>query len=124
MTQVRQPLPPAGHYSPVVWHGDTAYVSGQLPIDREGNPLADQPFAVQVAQVLTNLSLCLESVGLVPDSIVQVRVYITDIGNWPEFDAQYAAWIGEHRPARAVVEVQGLHYGTAVEVEAIAGREA
>lgn len=78
MTQVRQPLPPAGHYSPVVWHGDTACVSG--------------------------------------------RVYITDIGNGTEFDAQYTAWIGDHRPAPAVVEVRGLHYGTAVEIEAIAAR--
>ncbi|ECE6505458.1 RidA family protein, partial [Salmonella enterica subsp. salamae] len=39
---------------------------------------------------------------------------------WPVFNKVYAEWIGEFRPSRAVAGVSELHYGAAVEVEAIA----
>ncbi|MEQ1892853.1 MAG: RidA family protein, partial [Planctomycetota bacterium] len=32
----------------------------------------------------------------------------------------YAAWIGPHRPARAVVPVPELHFGLRLEIEAVA----
>lgn len=47
-------VPPRGHYSHVAVHAGVAYISGQLPLDASGTPLADQPFDVQVAQVLDN----------------------------------------------------------------------
>jgi enamine deaminase RidA (YjgF/YER057c/UK114 family) len=48
-------------------------------------------------------------------------VYVTDMEtHWPAFDALYRAWIGDVRPARAVVPVPTLHYGLAVEIEATA----
>jgi len=50
--------------------------------------------------------------------LVQVRVYRTDVADWPEFDAVYARWLGEHRPARVVVGVKELHHGVAVEAVA------
>lgn len=117
---VHGPRPPAGHYSPTFAVGDLVFVSGQLPIDRNGVPLADRPFAEQVAQVLENVRICLESRGLTPHHLAQVRVYVSDIDRWPEFDALYAQWIGDHRPARAVVPVPVLHHGVALEIEAVA----
>lgn len=114
------PRPPAGHYSPTFVLGDLVFVSGQLPIDRDGVPLADRPFAEQVAQVLENVRICLRSHDLTPHHLAQVRVYLSDVDRWPEFDALYAAWIGDHRPARAVVPVPGLHHGVALEIEAVA----
>jgi reactive intermediate/imine deaminase len=96
------------------------YISGQLPIKPDGTALADQSFEEQARQVLANVEGCLAQAGLDKDSLVQVRVYVTDIGNWPLFNRLYAAWIGEHRPARAVAGVAELHYGLAVEVEAVA----
>ena len=57
---------------------------------------------------------------------MQVRVYVTDIASWPAFNAIYAHWIGDARPARAVVPVPELHYGFMIEIEAVAlqGRQA
>ncbi|MEJ7647470.1 MAG: RidA family protein [Nakamurella sp.] len=114
------PRPPAGHYSPTFVVGDLVFISGQLPIDRDGVPLADRPFAEQVAQVLENVRICLSSRGLTPRHLAQVRVYVSDIERWPEFDGLYARWIGDHRPARAVVPVPVLHHGVALEIEAVA----
>jgi reactive intermediate/imine deaminase len=111
---------PAGHYSHVCVAAGLAHVSGQLPVNPSDQPLAGRPFAEQVAQVLSNLDGCLSKAGVTRASLVQVRVYVTDIKLWPEFNRLYAAWIGDYRPARAVAGVSQLHYGVNVEVEAIA----
>ncbi|SRR5579871_187934 len=112
--------PPAGHYSHICVAGGFVHISGQLPVDATGTPLADHSFADQVKQVLANVDGCLRKAGVDRRSLVQVRVYVTDIKEWPLFNKIYAGWIGEHRPARAVAGVSELHYGAAVEVEALA----
>jgi len=112
--------PPAGHYSHVCVAAGQVFISGQLPISPDGTPLTGRSFAEQTAQVLANLDGCLAQAGVDKNSLVQVRVYVTDIEHWPIFNQLYAAWIGSHRPARAVAGVSELHFGLAVEVEAIA----
>lgn len=113
-------MDPAGHYSHVAVHGGLAYVSGQLPVRANGDKLAGEPFGVQTEQVLHNLDACLGSAGTTRDRLVSVTVYVTDIGDWPDFDRRYRQWLGTHRPQRAVAGVHELHYGSAVEVHAIA----
>jgi enamine deaminase RidA (YjgF/YER057c/UK114 family) len=51
--------------------------------------------------------------------LLQVRIYLDDIANWPAFDKFYAQWIGICRPARAVLPTGPLHLGFKVEVEVI-----
>jgi 2-iminobutanoate/2-iminopropanoate deaminase len=111
---------PAGHYSHVCIAAGQVFVSGQLPIDPNGTPLTGKPFEVQARQVLANLEACLEVAGVGKERLVQVRVYVTDIKDWPVFNAIYAEWIGQYRPARAVAGVSELHFGLDVEVEAVA----
>jgi len=113
-------ISPRGHYSHVAVHAGVAYISGQLPLDASGTPLADQPFDAQVAQVLDNLDQCLRTAGSSREQLLSVTVYVTDIAQWPAFDSAYAQWVGAHRPARAVACVADLHYGAALEVTAVA----
>ncbi len=112
--------PPGGHYSHGVRAGGLVFVSGQLPIDADGRKLADEPFERQAQQVLDNVAQVLEACGSSVAQLVQVRVYVTDIAQWPAFNQLYAAWLGQTRPARAVVPVPALHYGFQIEVEAVA----
>ena len=70
--------------------------------------------------MLANVDGCLKKAGVDRCSVVQVRVYVTDIKQSPLFNQIYGNWIGEHRQARAVAGVSELHYGVAVEVEALA----
>ena len=49
-----------------------------------------------------------------------MTVYVVGIEHWPAFDRLYARYLGEHRPARAVVPVPVLHHGYLIEIEAIA----
>jgi enamine deaminase RidA (YjgF/YER057c/UK114 family) len=71
-------------------------------------------------QVLDNVAHALAGGGSSIENLVQVRVYVTDIASWPEFNTIYAQWAGAARPARAVVPVPHLHYGFKIEVEAVA----
>lgn len=111
---------PGGHYS----HGTVAngfvFVSGQLPITAAGEKLTDASFADQARQVLMNVKAVLQASGSGIDRLVQVRVYVDDLANWPEFNTVYAEWAGASRPSRAVVPTGPLHYGFKVEVEAVA----
>lgn len=113
-------MPPAGHYSHVAQLGDLLLLSGQLPITPAGEPLASEPFDAQVRQVLANVDACLRAAGAGREHLLAVTVSVTDIAHWPAFDALYSEWLGAHRPARAVAQVAGLHYGSALEVQAIA----
>ena len=112
--------PGVGHYSQAIVHGDRMYVSGLLPVTPGGDKLGGRPFAEQARQVLTNLKAILEEAGTGLDGLLSVRVYITDIDCWGEFNALYASILGDHKPARCVVPVPVLHYGTALELEAVA----
>lgn len=111
---------PGGHYSHAIVANGMVYISGQLPVTRAGDKLVDASFEDQARQVLANVQVILEGCGCSVDDLVQVRVYVDGIENWPAFNAVYAAWAGDARPARAVVPVPGLHYGLKVEVEAVA----
>ena len=111
---------PGGHYSHGVVAAGLVFVAGQLPIAPDGKKLSDASFEVQVQQVLANVEAVLTAAGSSVAQLVQVRVYITDIALWPEFNRLYAAWAGDARPARAVVPVPVLHYGFKLEIEAVA----
>lgn len=111
---------PRGHYSHVTRGAGLVFVSGQLPVAPDGTVLHDAPFEVQAQQVLANVAAALRGANSSIDQLLQVRVYVTDIALWPTFNTIYAQWAGAARPARAVVPVPVLHYGCALEVEAMA----
>jgi reactive intermediate/imine deaminase len=112
--------PPGGHYSHVACAHGFAFISGQLPIGETGEKRPDAPFDDQVRQVLRNLDAVLRAVGCGIAHLVQVRVYLADIDDWPRFNTLYAAWAGDARPARAIVPTGALHYGFRIEIEATA----
>jgi 2-iminobutanoate/2-iminopropanoate deaminase len=111
---------PGGHYSHAVKASGLIFISGQLPIKSDGTKLIEASFEEQALQALDNVAQALLAVGSTIDRLVQVRVYVTNIGSWPAFNSIYAEWAGGSRPARAVVPVPSLHYGFQIEVEAIA----
>lgn len=114
---------PKGHYSPAVVHGGLVFVSGQLPIDAAGQ--------VQLGSVEEQVQLCLQNIETILAAassrmglILKVNIYVSDVELWPRVNAAYAAFMGEHRPARAVIPCGALHYGCAVEIDCIAAVEA
>lgn len=111
---------PGGHYAHAAIAGGFVFVSGQLPVRPDGSHAADADFAAQARQTLANLFAALDAAGSSRNALVKVTVYVTDIADWPLFNALYAEAMGDHRPARAVVPVPELHHGYRIEIEAVA----
>ncbi len=111
---------PAGHYSQAIRAGRHLYISGQLPLRADRQPLSDTSFEAQAAQAIQNMLAVLAAAGGAPERLARVTVYIVGIENWPRFNAVYAALLPNSRPARTVVPVPELHHGFLVEIDAIA----
>ena len=83
-----------------------------------------EPFAgdieTQTELALRNVETVLRAAGSDLDHVVQMTIYISDIELWGKVNEAYARVMGEHRPARAIVPVKDLHFGTQIEIQAIA----
>lgn len=111
-----------GPYSQAIIAGELVFVSGQIPLDPATGQLVEGDFAVQVEQVLRNLDAVLTAAGCERRRVAKVTVYLTDLGRFAEMNTVYERFFGDHRPARAAVEVSALPRGAAVEMEAVAVR--
>lgn len=111
---------PKGHYSPGIEHHGIVYVSGQLPITLDTR----EPFAgdieTQTELALANVEHVLKAAGSSLDRVIQMTIYVSDIELWGKVNEIYARVMGNHRPARAIVPVKELHFGTQIEIQAIA----
>jgi len=112
---------PHGHYSQAVRIGSFLFVSGQLPIDREGN-VVKGTMAEEATQVLENIRAIVEAASGSLEDIVQCTIYISDIAHWAEVNGIYGAFFRKVPvpPARAVVPVKEMHFGARIEIQAMA----
>lgn len=111
---------PGGHYSQAVIHNGVMYIAGQLPIDPATGEKKLGSIEEQAEQVLANIRAIVESAGSSMSRVLKMTVYVSDIELWGKVNEIYARAFGEHRPARAIVPVNELHYGFKIEIEAIA----
>jgi len=111
---------PGGHYSQAIVHNDLIFVAGQLPIDPDTGEKILGSIEEQTERVLKNTKAILEAAGSGINNLLKVTVYVSDIGQWDRVDTVYTEFMGEHRPARAVVPTRELHYGFGVEMDAVA----
>ena len=111
---------PAGHYSQAIVHNGCVYVAGQLPIAPGQKEHRVGTIEEQTAQLFANIAAVLRAAGSDLSRMLQVTVYVSDMELWGRFNTAYAKLMGEHRPARAVVPVNALHYGYHIEVQVIA----
>lgn len=106
-----------GPYSQGVKAGKTLYTSGQLPY--VGGELETDP-ALATRASLDNVLHIVKAGGGSKESIVKCVIYATDVAHFEQINAAYAAFFGEHKPARSFVEVSALAKGAVLEIEAIA----
>lgn len=95
-------------------------ISAQLPLDLSGK-LIDGTVAEQTAQCLAYAKAIVESVDHAVEDIVKVNVYLADIADLAAMNEAYAAFFGDHKPARKVVGCGELPFGARVMIDAIAG---
>ncbi len=109
-----------GPYSQGIGAGSFVFVSGQIGINPETGEMVTSDFAAQTRQVLENMKQILLAAGCGLNNVVSADVFLTDMGNFVEFNGIYQEYFSDHRPARAVIEVSALPKGAVVEVKCIA----
>lgn len=107
-------------YSPAVAYNGILYISGQLPLVPETGKVAEGGVREHARQALENMDEVLREAGVPREHVIQCRVYTSDVSYWDEINVEYVKFFGGHRPARVVVPTGPLHYGSLVEIEALA----
>ncbi len=114
---------PLGHYSPAVSHNGLIFVSGQLPINHADGKAETGDIELQTELALRNVEAVLLAAGSDLSRVLQMTIYISEMELWDKVNEVYARILGEHKPARAIVPVKDLHFGTKIEIQAIAAEK-
>lgn len=108
-----------GPYSQGTKGNGFVFCSGQIPINPETGELMSGSIADQTKQSLSNVRGVIEAAGSSMDRVVKVTVFLKDMNDFSEMNAEYAKWFSDPPPARAAVEVARLPKDVSVEIEAI-----
>lgn len=108
---------PAGPYSQAVRIGPIAVSAGQGGATA-GGVLAED-IGGQVRRALDNVLASLQAVGAESDDVAQVRVYLTEPGDFAAMNDVYRTYFSEPFPVRTTVYVT-LPAGMLVEIDALA----
>lgn len=111
---------PKGHYSPAINHNGLIYVSGQLPWNYETGEVETGAIELQTELALRNVETILHAAGSDLNHVLQMTIYVSEMNDWDKVNEVYKRILGEHKPARAIVPVKDLHFGTQIEIQAIA----
>ncbi len=109
-----------GPYSQAVITGNLVFCSGQIPLDPETMEIVGDTITEQTNRVFMNLAGLLEAAGSGLQKVVKTTVYLKNMSEFAAMNEEYARHFGDHRPARAAVEVARLPKDVRIEIDAIA----
>ena len=98
------------------------FISGQVPLNTDGDLVGKGDFEAQARQVFANLSAALEAAGAGWSDVVKLNYFLTDIGELATVRAIRDEYVDTERPpASTLVQVSALFSPEAmVEIEAVA----
>jgi 2-iminobutanoate/2-iminopropanoate deaminase len=111
---------PKGHYSSAVVHNGLIFVSGQLPRNAVTGEVETGAIELQTELALRNVEDILVAANSDLNHVLQFTIYVSEMDDWDKVNEVCARILGEHKPARAIVPVKDLHFGTKIEIQAIA----
>ena len=109
-----------GPYSQAQVHGGLVWCSGQIAIDPATGAVIEGDIRDEARQVLRNLAAVLEAAGTDMGRVLRCTVFLTDLADFAAVNEVYAEAFGDHRPARACVEVSRLPKEVRVEISCVA----
>ena len=111
--------PPAGPYSHAVRSGSLVVTSGQIGVDPKTGSLVGLDVESQARQAWSNTVAALSSVSAEPADVVQVRVFLVELGDFEPMNAVFAELLPTPFPARTTVYVT-LPPSVRIEIDALA----
>lgn len=111
---------PIGPYSQAVKFGNTLYVSGQIALNPETQTLIVDSIENETRYVLEHIKNITEKAGSSPSKIIKCSIFVADMNDFSRINEVYAAFFGDHMPARETVEVARLPKDARIEISCIA----
>lgn len=101
--------------------GNTIYVAGQLPYDKDGNLVGLGDIRAQTRRVLENVRKIVTAGGATMDDVVKLTVFVTDVRFREPYAEVRAEFFGPNPPASTLVQIGNLAIpGALIEIEAVA----
>jgi 2-iminobutanoate/2-iminopropanoate deaminase len=102
---VRGPDVPASHlpFSPAIRAGGFVFVSGQASVDPKTGDIISDTFENEFRRTMDNLQRILAAAGASLKQVVQVRSYVKDAKDLPEYNRLYREFFKEPYPARTTI---------------------
>jgi 2-iminobutanoate/2-iminopropanoate deaminase len=111
---------PVSVYSQAIQNGELLFLAGQIPLDPISGELVSGSIELETERIMLNLSAVLSAAGASLQQIVKTTIYLTNMGDFAEFNRAYAKHFPSAPPARTTVAVAALPRGARIEIEAIA----
>ena len=89
-------------FSPAVKVGNLIFVSGQASVDEKGTIVSDT-FENEFRRSMDNLTRILTAAGTDLKHVVQVRSYLKNAEDFPEYNRFYREYFTEPFPARTTI---------------------
>ncbi|MBO0662539.1 RidA family protein [Jiella sp. MQZ9-1] len=117
---------PVAPFSHAVESDGLIFVTGQMPDSPEHPGVLPDGIAAQTRNVMANLQLVLEGLGLGFEHVLMARAYLTHFAeDYAVFNATYQTYFDPaRRPARTCIGVTDLAYQARIEIDLFARRPA
>ena len=102
------------------------FVTGQMPDQPGAKGILPEGIEAQTRNVMSNLRVVLEGLGLGFEDVLMTRAYLTNFKeDYAAFNATYQGYFAQGRlPARTCVGTTGLAYDALVEIDFVCRRPA
>lgn len=108
-----------GPYSQAIKVENWLYTSGQIAIDAKTGELKGD-IKTQTLMAIGNLRAVIEAAGGDFSDVIKVNIYLKDMNHFPIVNDLYGQAFGDHKPARACVEVSRLPKDALIELDCVA----
>lgn len=102
--------------------GVFVFVSGQVPLDENGNMLEDT-IEELTHQTMKNVGTVLKGAGLDFNKVVMSYIYLTNIKDSKKVSNTYIAYMKKPYPARVTLGVKSLPLDARIEISVIAKKK-
>jgi len=100
--------------------GDFLYVSGQGPLDPGSKEVVSDDIREQTRRTLQNLMAVLEAGGATAANIINMRVCLRDVADFPAFNEEFRAFMGGEKVTRTCIGGTPHRPGVRVEIDCVA----
>lgn len=114
---------PGGSVSPLaqaIRFGNMLFVSGQGSLDPATGVVVPGDIVVQTRQTLDNLMSILEAAGATAKNVVNMRVILRDVADFPRFNETFRAYFGGEKVTRTCFGGLPHRAGIDVEIDCVA----